>query len=76
MKLNDTTPKPHRDTEKMLSVQLHLSLVPCSVWSQVATLYVDGAELLQGVLVGGGQSGVGQRRVRISFCPAAATAQR
>lgn len=34
---------------------------------------MDGAELLQGVLVGGGQAGVGQRSV--SLCPAAAAAQ-
>lgn len=37
---------------------------------------MDGAELLQGVLVGGGQAGVGQRSVSISFCPAATAAQR
>lgn len=50
-------------------------IVPCSVGGQVPTLYVDGAELLQGVLVGGGQAGIGQRGVSISFSPAAAAAQ-
>ena len=37
----------------------------CARW-RIATLYVDGAELLQGALVGGGQAGVGQRSVPLS----------
>lgn len=44
------------------------------MWGQVTTLDVDGAELLQRVLVGGGQAGVGQRGVTVPLGPAAAAA--
>lgn len=49
-------------------------VLPRGVQWRVTALYVDGAELLQGALVGGGQAGIGQGRV--SLHPAATAGTR
>lgn len=60
----------HQSFTLCFSVCHVLSLSPRSVWRGLAALYVDGAELLQGALVSGGQAGIRQGGVPLP--PAAA----